>query len=83
MASNSGCVSHHASRQPHPPALAPALAASDQRGLAWRLRLLLLQWQPDHFQYNFDMTKGPVKVEWFKGGKTNISYNCLDRWVAA
>lgn len=29
--------------------------------------------------YNFSISKGPVKIEWFKGGKTNISYNCLDR----
>lgn len=29
--------------------------------------------------YNFDMRNGPVNIEWFKGGTTNISYNCLDR----
>lgn len=32
---------------------------------------------------NFDIRKGPVKVEWFKGGKTNICYNALDRHVQA
>ncbi|MCK9462752.1 MAG: acetate--CoA ligase [Proteobacteria bacterium] len=32
--------------------------------------------------YNFDMSKGRVKIEWFRGGKTNISYNCLDRHLA-
>jgi hypothetical protein len=26
---------------------------------------------------------GPIHVEWFKGGLTNIAYNCLDRHVAA
>lgn len=30
-------------------------------------------------EYNYDRNKGPVSIEWFKGGKTNISYNCLDR----
>lgn len=29
--------------------------------------------------YNFTLSKGPIHIEWFKGGKTNISYNCLDR----
>jgi acetyl-CoA synthetase len=29
--------------------------------------------------YNYDMDKGPISVEWFEGGKTNIVYNCLDR----
>jgi len=29
--------------------------------------------------YNFDIRKGRVFHEWFKGGFTNVSYNCLDR----
>ncbi len=29
--------------------------------------------------YNYHMSKGPILIEWFKGGKTNIAYNCLDR----
>ena len=29
--------------------------------------------------YNFDIRKGPVFHEWFTGGYTNMSYNCLDR----
>lgn len=33
--------------------------------------------------YNFDHTKGDVRVEWFCGGRTNLSYNCLDRNLAA
>jgi len=32
--------------------------------------------------YNFARSKGPVSIEWFPGGKTNLSYNCLDRHVA-
>ncbi len=31
------------------------------------------------WDYNYDMTKGRVKIEWFRGAKTNITYNCLDR----
>ncbi|GBG75139.1 hypothetical protein CBR_g19652 [Chara braunii] len=30
---------------------------------------------------NFDVRKGPISVQWFKGGKTNICYNALDRHV--
>jgi acetyl-CoA synthetase len=29
--------------------------------------------------YNFDIKKGKVFVEYFKGGKTNICYNAIDR----
>eukprot|EP00931_Biecheleriopsis_adriatica_P007202 TRINITY_DN10850_c0_g1_i1.p1 TRINITY_DN10850_c0_g1~~TRINITY_DN10850_c0_g1_i1.p1 ORF type:complete len:678 (+),score=172.81 TRINITY_DN10850_c0_g1_i1:71-2104(+) len=32
-------------------------------------------------KFNFDRTKGAVSMEWFKGGKTNLCYNCLDRNV--
>lgn len=44
---------------------------------------LSLQWDANHFEHNFDMRKGPISVKWFKNGKTNMCYNCLDRWVAA
>eukprot|EP00892_Ulva_mutabilis_P006453 jgi/Ulvmu1/417/UM001_0424.1 len=37
------------------------------------------KWDDSHMSYNFDMRNGPVNIEWFKGGTTNISYNCLDR----
>mmetsp|Transcript_7614 Transcript_7614/g.16508 ORF Transcript_7614/g.16508 Transcript_7614/m.16508 type:complete len:668 (-) Transcript_7614:1182-3185(-) len=40
------------------------------------------QWDKDHLKYNFDISKGPISIEWFRGGQTNITYNCLDRWVA-
>jgi acetyl-CoA synthetase len=30
-------------------------------------------------QYNFSKKKGRVFVEWFKGGKTNVCFNALDR----
>lgn len=29
--------------------------------------------------YNYAISKGPVHIEWFRNGKTNITYNCLDR----
>ncbi len=29
--------------------------------------------------YNFDIRKGKVFHEWFRGGYTNMCYNCLDR----
>uniref|UniRef100_A0A8C6AJY7 Propionate--CoA ligase n=2 Tax=Monodontidae TaxID=9747 RepID=A0A8C6AJY7_MONMO len=32
-------------------------------------------------QYNFDMTKGKIFIEWMKGATTNICYNVLDRIV--
>jgi acetyl-CoA synthetase len=30
-------------------------------------------------KHNYDRTKGPIFLEWFRGGKTNISVNCIDR----
>ncbi|MFT5087223.1 MAG: acetyl-CoA synthetase [Candidatus Latescibacterota bacterium] len=29
--------------------------------------------------YNYNMDEGPISIKWFEGGKTNITYNCLDR----
>jgi acetyl-CoA synthetase len=29
--------------------------------------------------WNFDLRKGPVRIEWFAGAKTNICFNALDR----
>jgi len=35
---------------------------------------------PSEFmKYNFDLRKGPIKIEWMVGAKTNICYNALDR----
>ncbi|MEE6464456.1 hypothetical protein FKM82_006263 [Ascaphus truei] len=33
------------------------------------------------FDYNFDLTKGKIFVEFMKGAKTNVCYNVLDRNV--
>ena len=38
-----------------------------------------LQWEDDHHIHNFDVTAGRISTEFFKGGTTNIAYNCLDR----
>ncbi|MBA3027274.1 MAG: acetate--CoA ligase [Desulfobacteraceae bacterium] len=45
--------------------------------------------QADHFywekkwdkvrDYNYHLSKGPIHIQWFAGGKTNITHNCLDR----
>ncbi|MBM4394558.1 MAG: acetate--CoA ligase [Deltaproteobacteria bacterium] len=34
------------------------------------------------WDYNYDTRKGPVKINWFIGGKTNITYNALDPHLA-
>lgn len=34
------------------------------------------------FDFNYARSKGPVEINWFKGGITNITVNCLDRNVA-
>jgi len=31
-------------------------------------------------KYNYNVKNGPISIEWFKGGKTNITANCLDRY---
>lgn len=36
---------------------------------------------PHHPPPFHPFTQGPIFSEWFKGGKTNIAYNCLDRHV--
>ncbi|XP_062225540.1 acetyl-coenzyme A synthetase, chloroplastic/glyoxysomal-like [Phragmites australis] len=42
------------------------------------------KWNPDEVcAENLDVTKGPIEIEWFKGGKTNICYNAVDRNVEA
>ena len=33
-------------------------------------------------RYNYAVSKGSIQIEWFVGGKTNITYNCLDRHLA-
>ncbi|KAK6928615.1 Acetyl-coenzyme A synthetase, N-terminal domain [Dillenia turbinata] len=41
------------------------------------------KWAPDVYSENMDVRKGNIKIEWFKGGITNICYNCLDRNIEA
>lgn len=40
-----------------------------------------MQFEEDHFSSNFDVRKGKIEHAWFKGGRTNIAYNCLDKHV--
>ncbi|KAG0489423.1 hypothetical protein HPP92_008234 [Vanilla planifolia] len=37
------------------------------------------KWGAEVFSENLDVREGNVKIEWFKGGITNICYNALDR----
>ena len=32
-------------------------------------------------EWNFDRRKGEIRVKWFEGGRTNLCYNALDRYV--
>ncbi|OAY76212.1 Acetyl-coenzyme A synthetase, chloroplastic/glyoxysomal [Ananas comosus] len=36
-------------------------------------------WDPEVYAENIDVRKGAVSIEWFKGAKTNICYNAVDR----
>lgn len=40
-----------------------------------------LQFQKQHTKSNFNRDNGKIEVEYFKGGRTNMAYNCLDRHV--
>ncbi|KAK2665939.1 hypothetical protein Ddye_004513 [Dipteronia dyeriana] len=44
-----------------------------------------MKWNEDEpvCSENLDVSKGNINIEWFKGGITNISYNCLDRNIEA
>ena len=33
--------------------------------------------------FNYDVNKGNIYIEWFKGGQCNITSNCLDRHLEA
>ncbi|CAL0322770.1 unnamed protein product [Lupinus luteus] len=41
------------------------------------------KWGDKVYDENLDIRKGKIKIEWFKGGITNMSYNCLDRNIEA
>ncbi|XP_042497908.1 acetyl-coenzyme A synthetase, chloroplastic/glyoxysomal [Macadamia integrifolia] len=41
------------------------------------------KWGDQVYSENMDVSKGTVKIEWFRGGITNICYNALDRNVQA
>ncbi|MFQ5717491.1 MAG: acetyl-coenzyme A synthetase N-terminal domain-containing protein, partial [Nitrospinales bacterium] len=33
--------------------------------------------------FNYNVNNGKISIEWFKGAKTNITVNCLDRHVGS
>ncbi|KAL2552652.1 Acetyl-coenzyme A synthetase [Forsythia ovata] len=37
------------------------------------------RWGQPVYSENLDIRKGRIEIEWFKGGISNICYNCLDR----
>ncbi|KAK9792268.1 hypothetical protein WJX73_005402 [Symbiochloris irregularis] len=39
------------------------------------------QFETNHQSENFDVRKGKIFQKWFRGGKTNLTYNCLDRHI--
>ncbi|KAH7851680.1 hypothetical protein Vadar_015270 [Vaccinium darrowii] len=39
------------------------------------------KWSEEVYSENMDVRNGPIHIEWFKGGFTNICYNCLDKNV--
>ncbi|KAF8390793.1 hypothetical protein HHK36_025321 [Tetracentron sinense] len=41
------------------------------------------KWGKQVYSENLDVRKGSIKIEWFKGGTTNICYNALDRNIEA
>ncbi len=52
----------------------------------WGAIVSQFKWQTpptaeNFLKYNFDVSKGPISVEWMRDGVTNVCYNCLDRHV--
>ncbi|KAA3478403.1 acetyl-coenzyme A synthetase, chloroplastic/glyoxysomal-like isoform X2 [Gossypium australe] len=41
------------------------------------------RWGDQVYSENLDVRRGNIKIEWFKGGITNVCYNCLDRNIGA
>ncbi len=42
---------------------------------------MLLQFEKQHVKSNFNKDNGKIDMEFFRGGRTNIAYNCLDKHV--
>ncbi|EFC49232.1 acetyl-coenzyme A synthetase [Naegleria gruberi] len=47
----------------------------------WKEKNFSLEEPKSILDYNFDLSKGPIHIEWFKNSLTNICYNALDRHV--
>ncbi|XP_049415010.1 acetyl-coenzyme A synthetase, chloroplastic/glyoxysomal-like [Solanum stenotomum] len=41
------------------------------------------KWGQPVYTDNLHIRNGKIDIQWFKGGKTNICYNCLDRNISA
>lgn len=48
----------------------------------WAEQAKRLHWDQPWTSVKDTSFHSPVKIEWFKGGKLNVSYNCLDRHLA-
>ena len=42
---------------------------------------MTLQFDKQHMKSNFNRESGKIAMEWFRGGKTNVAYNCLDKHI--
>ncbi|KAF0972383.1 hypothetical protein FDP41_009286 [Naegleria fowleri] len=47
----------------------------------WKEKGFSLEDPKSILDYNMDVSKGPIRIEWFKNSLTNICYNALDRHV--
>ena len=45
------------------------------------VHILFVQFEKQHVKSNFNKDNGKIEMEFFRAGKTNIAYNCLDRHV--
>ena len=63
------------------PSTSPQHGGADLEVMHLTVCLRLLQLQKQHVKSNFNRDNGKIEVEYFKGGRTNMAYNCLDRHV--
>lgn len=89
-------ISAFAYSDPHAPTSNPALVSDEARVAFWAEQAGRLDWaEPWHTTHRFEKPRrtgadedgNPTytvpEIAWFEGGKLNVSYNCVDRHVAA
>ncbi|WP_144828363.1 AMP-binding protein [Kocuria rhizophila] len=89
-------ISAFAYSDPHAPTPNPALVSDEARIAFWTEQAGRLDWaEPWHTTHRFEKPRrtgadedgNPTytvpEIAWFEGGKLNVSYNCVDRHVAA